>query len=163
MTQQEALQHAEDNSFMRLALQQAELAQSLGEVPVGAIAVAGGEVIGAGHNRLIVDHDPTAHAEMVALRSTGFAKQNYRLPEVTLYVTLEPCAMCAGAMIHARIQTLVFAAREPRAGAIRSQQRFFESDYLNHRVAVREGILAEESAGLLKAFFRQRRKSSGVA
>ncbi|OUV19589.1 MAG: tRNA adenosine(34) deaminase TadA [Gammaproteobacteria bacterium TMED95] len=163
MTQQEALQHAEDNSFMRLALQQAELAQSLGEVPVGAIAVAGGEVIGAGHNRLIVDHDPTAHAEMVALRSTGFAKQNYRLPEVTLYVTLEPCAMCAGAMIHARVQTLVFAAREPRAGAIRSQQRFFESDYLNHRVAVREGILAEESAGLLKAFFRQRRKSSGVA
>ncbi|MAI54940.1 MAG: tRNA adenosine(34) deaminase TadA [Gammaproteobacteria bacterium] len=148
---------------MRLALQQAELAQSLGEVPVGAIAVAGGEVIGAGHNRLIVDHDPTAHAEMVALRSTGFAKQNYRLPEVTLYVTLEPCAMCAGAMIHARVQTLVFAAREPRAGAIRSQQRFFESDYLNHRVAVREGILAEESAGLLKAFFRQRRKSSGVA
>ena len=104
---------------MRLALQQAELAQSLGEVPVGAIAVAGGEVIGAGHNRLIVDHDPTAHAEMVALRSTGFAKQNYRLPEVTLYVTLEPCAMCAGAMIHARVQTLVFAAREPRAGAIR--------------------------------------------
>tara|TARA_A200000159_G_C7275179_1_gene319073 strand:- start:205 stop:696 length:492 start_codon:yes stop_codon:yes gene_type:complete len=163
LTQQEALQHAEDNSFMRLALQQAELAQSLGEVPVGAIAVAGGEVIGAGHNRLIVDHDPTAHAEMVALRSTGFAKQNYRLPEVTLYVTLEPCAMCAGAMIHARVQTLVFAAREPRAGAIRSQQRFFESDYLNHRVAVREGILAEESAGLLKAFFRQRRKSSGVA
>ena len=148
---------------MRLALQQAELAQSLGEVPVGAIAVAGGEVIGAGHNRLIVDHDPTAHAEMVALRSTGFAKQNYRLPEVTLYVTLEPCAMCAGAMIHARVQTLVFAAREPRAGAIRSQQRFFESDYLNHRVAVREGILAEESAGLLKAFFRQRRKSTGVA
>lgn len=148
---------------MRLALQQAELAQSLGEVPVGAIAVAGGEVIGAGHNRLIVDHDPTAHAEMVALRSTGFAKQNYRLPEVTLYVTLEPCAMCAGAMIHARVQTLVFAAREPRAGAIRSQQRFFESDYLNHRVAVREGILAEESAGLLRAFFRQRRKSSGVA
>ena len=148
---------------MRLALQQAELAQSLGEVPVGAIAVAGGEVIGAGHNRLIIDHDPTAHAEMVALRSTGFAKQNYRLPEVTLYVTLEPCAMCAGAMIHARVQTLVFAAREPRAGAIRSQQRFFESDYLNHRVAVREGILAEESAGLLKAFFRQRRKSSGVA
>ena len=147
---------------MRLALQQAELAQSLGEVPVGAIAVAGGEVIGAGHNRLIVDHDPTAHAEMVALRSTGFAKQNYRLPKVTLYVTLEPCAMCAGAMIHARVQTLVFAAREPRAGAIRSQQRFFESDYLNHRVAVREGILAEESAGLLKAFFRQRRKSSGV-
>jgi tRNA(Arg) A34 adenosine deaminase TadA len=100
---------------------------------------------------------------MVALRSTGFAKQNYRLPEVTLYVTLEPCAMCAGAMIHARVQTLVFAAREPRAGAIRSQQRFFESDYLNHRVAVREGILAEESAGLLKAFFRQRRKSSGIA
>ena len=148
---------------MRLALQQAELAQSLGEVPVGAIAVAGGEVIGAGHNRLIVDHDPTAHAEMVALRSTGFAKQNYRLPEVTLYVTLEPCAMCAGAMIHARVQTLVFAAREPRAGAIRSQQRFFESDYLNHRVVVREGILAEESAGLLRVFFRQRRKSSGVA
>jgi tRNA(Arg) A34 adenosine deaminase TadA len=100
---------------------------------------------------------------MVALRSTGFAKQNYRLPEVTLYVTLEPCAMCAGAMIHARVQTLVFAAREPRAGAIRSQQRFFESDYLNHRVAVREGILAEESAGLLRVFFRQRRKSSGVA
>lgn len=163
MTQEEALQHADDNSFMRLALQQAELAQSLGEVPVGAIAVAGGEVIGAGHNRLIVDHDPTAHAEMVALRSTGFVKQNYRLSEVTLYVTLEPCAMCAGAMIHARVQTLVFAAREPRAGAIRSQQRFFESDYLNHRVAVREGILAEESAGLLKAFFRQRRKSSGVA
>ena len=150
---------AGDEGFMTLALEQAGLAESLGEVPVGAVLVSNGVVIGRGHNRMILDNDPTAHAEVVALRQAAKQQKNYRIVPATLYVTLEPCAMCAGAMVHARIQTLVFGATEPRAGAVCSQQRFFESGYLNHQVQVRGGVLASESAARLKTFFRAKRKS----
>jgi len=153
----EAAEFAIDTAFMNLALAQADLAEAAGEVPVGAVVVMDGIVVGAGHNRLITDHDPTAHAEIVALRQASLALRNYRVPRATLYATLEPCAMCAGAMVHARIETLVFATREPRAGVARSRQHFFESAYLNHRVQVREGVCADASASRLQAFFRQRR------
>ena len=148
-----------DEGYMMLALEQAALAESLGEVPVGAVVVSNGVVIGRGHNRMILDDDPTAHAELVALRQAAKQQKNYRVVPATLYVTLEPCAMCAGAMVHARIQPLVFGAAEPRAGAVCSQQRFFESGYLNHRVATRGGVLAAQSAARLKAFFKAKRRS----
>ena len=151
-------------TYMDDALEEAAKALERGEVPVGAVIVEkSGTIIARAGNETRERLDPSAHAEVLAIRKACDVLKTERLVNCDIYVTLEPCAMCAGAMIHARVQTLVFAAREPRAGAIRSQQRFFESDYLNHRVAVREGILAEESAGLLRAFFRQRRKSSGVA
>lgn len=147
----------QDESFMMLALEQAALAERKGEVPVGAVVVSNGVVIGRGHNRMILDQDPTAHAEVVALRQAAQVLKNYRVVPATLYVTLEPCAMCAGAMVHARLQALVFGASEPRAGAVCSQQRFFESGYLNHQVATRGGILAEASSVRLRAFFKGRR------
>ena len=149
-----------DQAYMTLALEQAALGERLGEVPVGAIVVSNGVVIGRGHNRMILDQDPTAHAEIVALRAAAKPLKNYRVVPATLYVTLEPCAMCAGAMVHARLQTLVFGASEPRAGAVCSQQRFFESTYLNHQVVTRGGILAEASAARLKAFFKAKRRGS---
>jgi len=149
-----------DQGYMTLALEQAVLGERLGEVPVGAIVVSNGVVIGRGHNRMILDQDPTAHAEIVALRAAAKTLKNYRVVPATLYVTLEPCAMCAGAMVHARLQTLVFGASEPRAGAVCSQQRFFESTYLNHQVVTRGGILAEASAARLKAFFKAKRRGS---
>ncbi len=141
-----------------LALEQAALAEGLGEVPVGAVVVSDGIVIGRGHNRMIADQDPTAHAEIVALRQAAQVLKNYRVVPATLYVTLEPCAMCAGAMVHARLQTLVFGASEPRAGAVCSQQRFLESTYLNHQVVARGGILAAASSARLKAFFKAKRQ-----
>ena len=147
-----------DEGYMMLALEQAALAEGLGEVPVGAVVVADGIVIGRGHNRMIADQDPTAHAEIVALRQAAQVLKNYRVVPATLYVTLEPCAMCAGAMVHARLQTLVFGASEPRAGAVCSQQRFFESTYLNHQVVARGGILAAASSARLKAFFKAKRQ-----
>jgi tRNA(adenine34) deaminase len=147
-----------DEGFMMLALEQAALAEGLGEVPVGAVVVSDGIVIGRGHNRMIADQDPTAHAEIVALRQAAQVLKNYRVVPATLYVTLEPCAMCAGAMVHARLQTLVFGASEPRAGAVCSQQRFFESTYLNHQVVARGGILAAASSARLKAFFKAKRQ-----
>ena len=147
-----------DKGYMMLALEQAALAEGLGEVPVGAVVVSDGIVIGCGHNRMIADQDPTAHAEIVALRQAAQVLKNYRVVPATLYVTLEPCAMCAGAMVHARLQTLVFGASEPRAGAVCSQQRFFESTYLNHQVVARGGILAAASSARLKAFFKAKRQ-----
>jgi tRNA(Arg) A34 adenosine deaminase TadA len=147
-----------DKGYMMLALEQAALAEGLGEVPVGAVVVSDGIVIGRGHNRMIADQDPTAHAEIVALRQAAQVLKNYRVVPATLYVTLEPCAMCAGAMVHARLQTLVFGASEPRAGAVCSQQRFFESTYLNHQVVARGGILAAASSARLKAFFKAKRQ-----
>ncbi|MDC1239358.1 tRNA adenosine(34) deaminase TadA [Pseudomonadales bacterium] len=147
-----------DEGYMMLALEQAALAEGLGEVPVGAVVVSDGIVIGRGHNRMIADQDPTAHAEIVALRQAAQVLKNYRVVAATLYVTLEPCAMCAGAMVHARLQTLVFGASEPRAGAVCSQQRFFESTYLNHQVVARGGILAAASSARLKAFFKAKRQ-----
>ena len=118
-----------------------------------------GEVLGRGFNQPIASRDPSAHAEMVALRAAALAVDNYRLPGSTLYVTLEPCSMCAGLIVHARVARLVYAASEPRAGVASSRGQFFEQDFLNHRVLVEGGLLAEESAELLRGFFRARRSS----
>jgi len=147
---------AERERWMRLALEQAALAAGQGEVPVGAIVVRDGAVLGRGHNQPITACDPTAHAEIVALRAAARATSNYRLTEATLYVTVEPCLMCVGAIVHARIGTVVFGARDPKAGAVRS---LLDPNALplNHRFAVVEGVLAEECAETLRGFFRSRR------
>lgn len=142
---------------MQAALALARQGAELGEVPVGAVLVQDGEIIGRGFNCPISRHDPSAHAEMVAIRAAAESVQNYRLPGSTLYVTLEPCSMCAGLIVHARIARVVYAASEPRAGMAVSQGRFFEQGFLNHRVMVEGGLLAEESGALLKAFFKARR------
>ena len=147
----------DDESFMRRALELADLAAAAGEVPVGAVLVRDGQIIGEGWNQVISAADPTAHAECVALRTAATTEKNYRLPGTTLYVTLEPCTMCVGALVHARVQRLVFAAREPRAGVIVSQASSLDADYYNHRVHWDEGVLAEESASRLRDFFRERR------
>jgi len=142
---------------MRLALEQARLASAAGEVPVGAVVVLDGAVIGAGHNRPISSHDPTAHAEIVAIRSAAAATGNYRLTGATLYVTIEPCVMCVGAMVHARIGELVFGTPEPKAGAIESTQRAHEHPALNHRLTVVSGVLAGECGEIMRRFFKERR------
>lgn len=147
----------QDELFMREALSLAEQGAALGEVPVGAVLVQNGEIIGRGFNSPISLNDPSAHAEVQAIRDAATQLQNYRLPDTTLYVTLEPCHMCAGLMVHARIARVVFAAREPRAGAVESQGSFFSQPFLNHRVEIKGGVLAEQSAQLLKAFFKARR------
>ncbi len=144
-------------SFMRLALAQADLAATSGEVPVGAVVVIDGRVVGAGRNQPIAAHDPTAHAEIVALRAAAATVGNYRLTGATVYVTVEPCLMCVGAMIHARIGTLVYGASEPKAGAIDSTQRAHEHPALNHRITVVAGVLAAECGQRLKQFFADRR------
>jgi tRNA(adenine34) deaminase len=146
------------DSFMRQALAQADLAGAAGEVPVGAVVVLDGRVLGAGHNQPIGATDPTAHAEVVALRSAATATGNYRLTGATLYVTVEPCLMCVGAMVHARIGTLVYGTSEPKAGAIDSTQRAHEHPALNHRMTVVAGVLAAECGQRLKQFFADRRR-----
>ena len=143
--------------FMRAALAQAEEARARNEVPVGAVVVRDGQIIGAGHNQPVRSADPTAHAEIVALRAAAQATGNYRLTGATLYVTVEPCVMCAGALVHARIATLVYGAAEPTAGAIASTQRVLDEPALNHRVHVESGVLADECRELLQEFFRARR------
>ena len=132
-------------------------AGSRGEVPVGAVVVRDGAVIGRGGNAPIAASDPTAHAEIAAMRDAGRALGNYRLPGASLYVTIEPCAMCAGALVHARVARVVFAAREPRAGAVASQLRLLDGDFLNHRVEWCEGVCADEAATLMRNFFRRKR------
>ena len=146
-----------DQEAMEMALSKAMLASEAGEVPVGAIAVHNGEIIAGGQNRVLRDKDPTAHAEIIAMRGAAAVLGNYRLNGVTLYVTLEPCAMCAGAMIHARIDRLVYAASDPKAGAAGSVLEVLNNPRLNHQMKVDSGILAEESAELLRSFFRDRR------
>ena len=146
-----------DERFMRAALALAARAGERGEVPVGAVVVLDGDVIGEGHNQPIAAHDPTAHAEIVALRAAAARIGNYRLTGASLYVTIEPCQMCVGAMIHARIARLVYGAAEPKAGAIESAMRAHEHPSLNHRFAVTCGVLADETRDLMQAFFRQRR------
>jgi tRNA(adenine34) deaminase len=146
-----------DLEAMEAALAEAHHAAESGEVPIGAVAVHDGAIIGRAQNRVLRDNDPTAHAEIVALRQAAGALNNYRLNGVTLYVTLEPCAMCAGAMIHARIDRLVFAAADPKAGAAGSVLSVLNHPRLNHQMQVEEGILAEKSGDLLRAFFRNRR------
>lgn len=143
--------------WMALALDRAREAAGQGEVPVGAILVRNDEVLGEGSNRPVGSHDPTAHAEIIALREAARREGNYRLPGSVLYVTIEPCTMCVGAIIHARVDTLVFGAREPRYGAVVSAQRLLDSDRYNHHPAVLEGVLADECGDLMRGFFRARR------
>jgi len=149
--------NALDLGFMRRALELAREAESAGEVPVGAVIVRDGAVIAEGWNRPIGSCDPTAHAEVVALRAAGQALATYRLTGTTLYVTLEPCAMCASAMVHARVQRLVFAAADPRAGAAGSVFNIVQHPALNHRIECTAGVLAEECRELLRGFFLARR------
>jgi tRNA(adenine34) deaminase len=147
----------EHESFMRMAIEQAEAGRAAGEVPIGAVVVASGAVIGAGFNQPIGTSDPTAHAEIVALRAAARAVSNYRLTGATMYVTLEPCLMCVGALVHARVATLVYGVDEPKGGAIRSVMRVSDLP-LNHAFEVHRGVLEEECRALLVEFFRSRRQ-----
>ena len=148
---------AQDERFMRLALAEAHEAERSGEVPVGAVVVKQREIVGTGANRPMATGDPTAHAEVQALRAAARTLGNYRLPDTTLYVTLEPCSMCAGALVAARVSRLVFATRDLRFGAVRSKFRLADSELLNHQVEIAEGLLADECLPLLQRFFRSRR------
>jgi tRNA(adenine34) deaminase len=149
-----------DAGFMRLALAQAELARAEGEVPVGAVLVRDGEVVASGYNQPIGRHDPSAHAEIMALRAAGEKLGNYRLPGCTLYVTLEPCAMCSGAMMHARLARVVYAASDPKTGVCGSVLDLFAHAVLNHHTEVAGGVLAEEASAMLKGFFAERRAAA---
>jgi tRNA(adenine34) deaminase len=151
------IDRSRDEFFMSEALALAAQGAALGEVPVGAVLVQQGEIVGRGFNRPISGHDPSAHAEMVAIRNAAQAVQNYRLPGSTLYVTLEPCSMCAGLIVHSRIGRVVFGALEPKAGVVQSQGQFFSQGFLNHRLVVEGGVLAEECGAILSEFFRARR------
>ncbi|HVC48020.1 MAG TPA: tRNA adenosine(34) deaminase TadA [Terracidiphilus sp.] len=146
-----------DKEAMEAAREEARAAAAAGEVPIGAVVLRDGEVVARGQNRVLRENDPTAHAEMVALRAAAAALGNYRLGGCTLFVTLEPCAMCAGAMIHARLDRLVFAAADPRAGACGSVLSVLNHPKLNHQMHVEQGLMAEEAAELLRSFFRERR------
>lgn len=143
--------------FMRLALEQAALARALNEVPVGAVLVLEGVVIGAGYNQPITAHDPTAHAEVIALRAAAAARENYRLTGSTMYVTVEPCLMCVGAMVHARVGTVVYGATEPRSGAIVSMTSAHEFGGLNHRLVATGGVLEDECRAIIQNFFKDKR------
>ena len=149
--------YAEDEQFMLQALQLAAQAAKEGEVPVGAVVVKDNKIIGRGYNKPIGNHDPSAHAEIQALRDAAANLGNYRLPDTTLYVTVEPCSMCAGAIVHARVKTLVYGTLEPKSGVVDSQEEFFNSDFLNHQVEWRGGVLADEASRLMTAFFKGRR------
>ncbi|MET0268017.1 MAG: tRNA adenosine(34) deaminase TadA [Duganella sp.] len=149
--------------WMRLALEQARYANDLGEVPVGAVVVRDGELIATGYNRPIGQHDPTAHAEIVALRKAAEVLGNYRLPGCELYVTLEPCMMCSGAMMHARLAHVVYGASDPKTGVCGSVLDLFAQEKLNHHTVVTGGVLAEECGALLKSFFAGRRAAALAA
>lgn len=148
---------AEDVKWMRHALSLAHRAEAEGEVPVGALIIRKGELISEGWNQPVMSHDPTAHAEVMALRAAGISENNYRLLDTTLYVTLEPCVMCAGAIIHARVGRVVYGATDPRVGAAGSAFSLLGSDRFNHVVEVEGGVLAEECSDLLRRFFKARR------
>jgi tRNA(adenine34) deaminase len=149
---------AADEHAMRIALDQARNAWLVGEVPVGAVVMRAGQVIATGYNRPITEHDPTAHAEIVALRHAAQLLSNYRLPECELYVTLEPCAMCAMALMHARFKRVVFGARDPKTGAAGSVVNLFDQPQLNHHTVLEGGVLADECGALLREFFVERRE-----
>ncbi len=149
---------SDDLRFMRAALDQARAAAARGEVPVGAVLVVGGQIVAAAGNAPVASNDPTAHAEMLVLRAAAASQGNYRLTEATLYVSLEPCIMCAGALVHARVKRLVFGARDLRFGGVRSKFRLADSELLNHRLEITEGVLGAESLELLKEFFEDKRK-----
>jgi tRNA(adenine34) deaminase len=149
-----------DIDFMQLALAQAQHAWNLGEVPVGAVVVKDGELIAAGYNQPIGRHDPTAHAEIVALRAAAEKLGNYRLPGCELFVTLEPCAMCSGAMMHARLARVVYGAQDPKTGACGSVLNLFEQEKLNHHTGLVGGVLADEASAMLRGFFAERRAAA---
>jgi tRNA(adenine34) deaminase len=146
-----------DQQYMRMAIEQAQLAAQSGEVPVGAVLVRDGQVISKAFNKPIANHDPSAHAEMLALREATLAEENYRIPGSTLYVTLEPCAMCSGAMLHARIDRVVYGAPDPKTGAAGSVLDLFSLKQVNHQTTVEGGIMSEECGQLLRDFFKGRR------
>ena len=158
MRQPKIIDRSQDERFMREAMELARQGAERGEVPVGAVLVQDVEVIGRGFNCPISTSDPSAHAEMVAIRAAALVQQNYRLPGSTLYVTLEPCSMCAGLIVHARIARVVFGASEPKAGVVQSRGEFFAQGFLNHRVLVEGGGLADECSAALSAFFKARRQ-----
>jgi len=151
-----------DELWMEEALHMAQRALEAGEVPVGAIVIRNGEIVGRGWNRNLTDDDPTAHAEIVALRDAGGVLGNYRLIDCELFATIEPCAMCAGALTHARVKRLVYGADDPKAGAVRSIMQIVNHPELNHRMEVRNGVLAGRSGELVQAFFRDRRLAHGT-
>lgn len=152
-----------DIYWMRQALSRAARAEALNEVPVGAVVVLDDELVGEGWNQPIINHDPSAHAEIMALRDAGQRLQNYRLPGATLYVTIEPCTMCAGAIVHSRIKRVVYAASEPKAGAVESNSRVFDGAELNHRVQYLGGVCAAEATAMIQAFFKRRRDEAKAA
>ena len=158
------LKPTEDEYWMRQALQQAQRAAHCDEVPVGAVLVGkSGELIACGHNQPITTLDPTAHAEIVAIREAAKQLQNYRLPGTTLYVTLEPCAMCVGALVQARVSRIVFGALEPKTGAIQSAHRFFESAQFNHYPQILGGVLEAECSDLISRFFQLKRQAKKLS
>ena len=146
-----------DLQYMRMAIEQARLAAQSGEVPVGAVLVKDGQVISKAFNKPIANHDPSAHAEMLALREAALVEENYRIPGSTLYVTLEPCAMCSGAILHARIDRVVYGASDPKTGAAGSVLDIFASKQINHQTSIEGGIMSEECGQLLRDFFKGRR------
>jgi tRNA(adenine34) deaminase len=152
-----------DTDFMQLALAQAQHAWSAGEVPVGAVVVRDGELIAVGYNQPIGRHDPTAHAEIVALRAAAEKLGNYRLPGCELFVTLEPCVMCSGAMMHARLARVVYGAADPKTGACGSVLNLFEQEKLNHHTELVGGVLADEASAMLRGFFAERRAAARAA
>ena len=151
-----------DELFMEEALREARRAEALGEVPIGAVVVQDGHIVGRGCNRPITNHDPTAHAEMQALREAGLVLGNYRLSDCDLYVTVEPCAMCAGAITHARIRRLIYGAEDPKAGAVHSMLQVLNHPKLNHQVEVTSGVLAARCMDMVQSFFRTRRQGSSI-
>jgi tRNA(adenine34) deaminase len=157
MTNDQGPAAASDEFWMEEALRAAQRAQEAGEVPVGAVVVCAGEIVGRGWNRNLTDSDPTAHAEIVALRQAGANLGNHRLEDCELFATIEPCPMCAGALVHARLKRLVYGADDPKAGAVHSVMEVLNHPKLNHRMEVRGGVLAGRSAELLQSFFRSRR------
>ena len=146
-----------DEKWMRIAIEEANLAMDKSEVPVGAVLVKNDTLIAQAHNKPITKNDPTAHAEIQLLRKAGEQQKNYRLPESTLYVTLEPCAMCFGAMVHARIDRIVYGASDPKTGVCGSRMNLNEENFFNHKISITSGILEKESSELLKLFFKSRR------
>ena len=160
MTNDQRPAPASDEFWMEEALRAAQRALEAGEIPVGAVVVHAGEIVGRGWNRNLTDSDPTAHAEIVALRQAGANLGNHRLGDCELFATIEPCPMCAGALVHARLKRLIYGADDPKAGAVRSVMEVLNHPNLNHRMEVRRGVLAGRSAELLQAFFRSRRGES---
>ena len=150
----------DDAGWMQLALEQASQAAQAGEVPVGALVIKDGQIVGRGHNRNLLDNDPSAHAEIIALREAGARLKNHRLTGCQIFVTIEPCPMCAGALVHARVSRLVYGASDPKAGAVTSVLQVLTHPGLNHKMEVKSGVLERECSDILQKFFREKRKQS---